>query len=244
MKKAALLIVISLLMVSCIAAFLTLANKVYEIDYYTNGEKTVAFIPMIHFNTPAFYQKVNKDMDSLRKAGYRVFYEGLDISPDIDSVAKMTILKKFRKATGVVFVKIDSSNAHPFHNIKLTNQSTTNIGINEKLDLLTDMKIDSLIGLYERDKGKIILSDCDLKTDLKDKYKCGKARKSARELLILNYRNQYLADKIIKSKSDKILVVYGMSHEDGVMKNLKKADHSWKAIDQKGNPSLSSTKAL
>lgn len=51
--------------------------------------------------------------------------------------------------------------------------------------------------------------------------------------VILNKRNEIVAQKIISSKYNKIITTYGLLHFDWVFKLLKKSDNNWKIIKKK-----------
>ena len=45
--------------------------------YYEKDDTKVFFVPMVHVNTPEFYEKRKTTIDSLRNEGYTIFYEGV-----------------------------------------------------------------------------------------------------------------------------------------------------------------------
>ncbi len=51
--------------------------------------------------------------------------------------------------------------------------------------------------------------------------------------LNLNFRDDYVAQKIIDSPAEKICVLYGEWHMPGIYRNLKKSDPNWTIISQK-----------
>jgi hypothetical protein len=50
---------------------------------------------------------------------------------------------------------------------------------------------------------------------------------------ILDDRNKHLVNTIIESKENKILILYGMLHFDGVLKLLQEKDPNWHVVDTK-----------
>ena len=51
--------------------------------------------------------------------------------------------------------------------------------------------------------------------------------------VILDERNTYLTQAILKSDEDKIFITYGMMHFEGVYELLKESDPTWRIISQK-----------
>lgn len=90
-----------------------------------------------------------------------------------------------------------------------------------------------MISEFEKEYGKIKLSNCDLKTTLKDKtYKCKKAKKSLlREFkmeYIGDYREKHLAEIITRSNKNKVLVIYGNAHFWGLYFKLTELDKTYR----------------
>jgi hypothetical protein len=88
-----------------------------------------------------------------------------------------------------------------------------------------------LIAAYENKYAPIQLTACDFKTAYIDKYECDKLKnKEARNYLTLLYRNEYIANKIASSTHNKIVLMYGAMHYEGILSNLKKADTTWQEL--------------
>lgn len=190
----------------------------------------MAFLGIMHLNKPEYFQRVKKNVDSFRNAGYSIFYESVLTNPNLDSLSKLEVQRKFRKVSGFhLTTYLDTLNKSVSHfQIKnMVNQTKENTGINTKFDHRADLSLDSLVMLYERDKGKIHLDDCDFKTDLNSKYSCYKTDHNNLNYLILTLRDQHLAKEIINFKNDKILVIYGDRHEFGLKNRLMEIDSLW-----------------
>jgi hypothetical protein len=55
----------------------------------------------------------------------------------------------------------------------------------------------------------------------------------AKEPVILDFRNRYLAKRITTSPADKIYITYGGAHLPGVMQELRKLNPAWKTVAMK-----------
>jgi hypothetical protein len=216
-----------------------LSRSQYRIGYYSNGQKIVAYVPTLHINTPEYYAKIKGDVDSLRNAGYVIFYEGIKTDLDIPEQEKEILQKKFRRIMGFHLTEyFDSTNADlkKFRVKGLIEQTNANTGVLENLDYKADYDLKTLIEKFEKSKGIIRLNECDLATKLGEKYKCAKVVKEQRNYLAITLRDSFLAEQIITSNSKKIAVIFGENHEYGLGVALQKADTtfeyipSWKAV--------------
>ncbi|MFP9115785.1 hypothetical protein ACLI1A_17725 [Flavobacterium sp. RHBU_3] len=225
-----------LLLVSCGKMITKVAVSMFKHNnphYFTNGNRKVIFIPMIHINKPEFYDEVKQFNDSLRNEGYVFFYEGVRWPKDIDSLEQDTYKRKLRKVLGFNMSNyLDANNKDmKKYQIKgVVHQSPKNTGIDIEKDIRADYYIDSLIDRYEADKGKLILDDYDKTASFTNKYKGKKVSSSDRDYLMLTLRNKYLADKVAGNSGDKIVILYGAFHRSGFLEELKLRDSSWKEV--------------
>jgi hypothetical protein len=89
-------------------------------------------------------------------------------------------------------------------------QNAENTGISLENDVNVDLSVEEIISGFEAKYGKIDLSDCDWETGLKETYNCSKAANSDYALETL--RNNYISKKVIQTKDNKILMLYGQAH--------------------------------
>jgi hypothetical protein len=208
-------------------------NKIYKVQKFSNGDKTVAFIGVMHINKPEYYQKIKKDIDSLRAAGYSIMYEGVKPDSTLGKEKIEYFHKKLRKITGFYLTSyLDTLNQDmgKFRVKGFVDQTQELTGINKLTDIRADLALDSLISVYERKRGPITLSSCDIDTKLGDKYKCGKKNKENFTYLVLNLRNEHLANVVLKHPNKKIAILYGDKHKYGLLQNLKSHDTRWNMI--------------
>lgn len=150
---------------------------------------------------------------------------------DTNNVSLDTIaFKKLRKINNIDFT-VDYANA---------DNSALQIFI-RKYDLIAQPKYEQLnvkkflwadvhyleqINRFESQFGVVRLDSCDLATPLGGSYKCESFPKSTRNKfkteIAFGYRNRKLAEKIINSPHEKILVIFGKAHLKGLKEELEK----------------------
>ncbi|MEL1245809.1 hypothetical protein AAEO56_16165 [Flavobacterium sp. DGU11] len=207
-----------------------------SVSYYSNADKTVAYIPMKHIGPKEFYANVKSKVDSLQREGYIVFMESVRVTDSLTPQQKDTLKWKIRKLTGVTLSQsgyIDTINGRlmgrKFKNRKgLINQPRYYImGVDTLTGRVVDVPMNKLIKAYEKEYGTIILNDCDYVLALDKKYECGKLSSKQANAMILDYRNKHLAEAIAAEPAKKIAVMYGALHENGLFKELKTIDSTW-----------------
>ncbi|MBF0693733.1 MAG: hypothetical protein IR153_01590 [Flavobacterium sp.] len=239
MKKYLIACVLAFVLCSCAKSLVriksNLVNKIYRIQKFSNGSKDVAFIGVMHINQPDYYKRIKQDIDSLRASGYTIMYEGIAIDTTMEKEKLEVIQKKLRKIIGIhLTAYLDSTNndTKKFRVKGMIDQTPENTGLRVDVDIRADLSLDSLIYFYEQNRGPIVLDECDLNTKLGQKYKCGKVDRAKQNYLLLTLRDQYLIDKILKSKSNQIALLYGNRHSLHFLKNLNVADSTWKRVYQ------------
>ncbi|MEO6490815.1 MAG: hypothetical protein ABIO04_12805 [Ferruginibacter sp.] len=201
-------------------------------------------MPMHHIGEKEFYEDAKATTDSFLKKNYMVFFEAVRRNGITDSIQKDTIYRKVRKITGVDFYTILSNGGYldtttnTIMGLKLRYISKHKL-VNQSKQLLSsfdsshvkniDADILELMNATEKKFGKIILEPYDLKTPFREKYKHKKNKKIS-DFFVSEYRNNLLTDSILKSPYDKIMIVYGAKHFDGILENLKLVDKNYKEV--------------
>ncbi|AWH86057.1 hypothetical protein HYN59_13460 [Flavobacterium album] len=213
-------------------------DKESSVSYYSNADKTVAYIPMKHIGPKEFYGNVKSKVDSLQREGYIVFMESVRVTDSLTPQQKDTLKWKIRKLTGISISQsgyIDTINGtlmgHKFKNKKgLINQPRySRMGVDTLKGRVVDVPMNHLIKAYEDEYGPIQLNDCDYVLAFDKKYECGRIATKESNAMILDYRNRHLAEAIVAEPSKKIIVMYGALHEKGMIKELKSIDSAWVA---------------
>lgn len=207
-----------------------LMRKLYGIEYYSNGTRTIAFIGVNHLNKPEYFARIAKDIDSLRRDGYLIFYEGIRTNMKVSPEQRTELQKKLRSITGFHLSSYkDSTNGDmKKFNVKgYVSQTMTNTGIDTIRDVNADYNLKTLIEAYESERGKIVLTDCDLKTPIGKKYKCKKVNQDNYDFLSLTLRDRLVIKLIQESKAKKIAVLYGDLHKYSFEKKLRAYDSTF-----------------
>lgn len=226
-------VVIICLISGCIRPLLrkvgVIDNKVSlkEIKYQN---KNILFLPVVHISQQPFYDDCKKVIDSLSNKGYYIFGEGIGSESmlkgeKVYSIQDTVYMKKIRKILGIdaghyqktdFFVQFSKK-------YKLVTQPKTLYPTEEPLGQSVDYTTKQTVEAYEKEKGEIILDDYDKKTKIGEEYKGKKMtsidkdnKKYFLNEISLNKRNEYLAEQVRKSQHNKILIIYGTSHYEGL----------------------------
>jgi hypothetical protein len=223
-------------------SFMGIYKTEAKVATYTDGEKTVAYIPMKHIGPKEFYAGVKHKVDSLQALGYIVFMESVKVIDSLTPAQQDTLRLKLRKLSGVAIRKegyLDTINhklmGRNFKNKRgLINQPKYSLlGVDTTTGRIVDVPMNVLIKQYEKQYGPIVLDPCDYTTPMEEKYKCDKEKNSRANEMILQFRNQHLADAIIAEKHNKIAVLYGAAHESGLFTYLVQASGKWQQVRDK-----------
>ena len=229
---------------SIVFSALGVLDKSPTLKRMNNSVKETIFIPMHHIGKQGFYDDVKNKVDSLRKIGYSIYYEGIKFSKDNDSLKNDTLAMKLRKINGVDFramksnggyidtlnntlmgIKIKAISRH-----KLRNQPRARNFFDTGVDRRVDVYLSDAVSAFERKYGIIVLNDCDFNKKPGVKYDCGNYNgKGDKKFITEKFRNEFIAGEIIKDTHSKIVLVYGSKHYQGILTELQKQDPTWKS---------------
>lgn len=190
--------------------------------------KHVVYIGMIHLGKKGYYESVTARVDSLRKEGYIVLYEGVTDSKND------TVLRKFRKVAGFHLTDFRDADNKAFKKIakishKYEHQIDYDLGIKAE-DINVDYSIDSLVYYYEEIK-PIVLTECDWNTPLLEEYKCKDTVYDSRFTMIQKLRNDKVIEEVKKHKENNIVILYGRGHRFFIYAGIR--DLGYKLIEGK-----------
>lgn len=238
-KSLFLLLFIALLLTSCMSMALRSVGAYREhnsVSFFSNGNKMVAYIPMVHVGKKEFYADTKSKVDSLQRNGYIVFMESVRVKDSLTAPQKDTLRRKIRYLLGVDLNRngyLDSVNGtfmgRKFKNKEgLTNQPKYHkMGVDTIKGRIEDVPMNVLLKAYEDQYGKIALSSCDFNTPFDQKYSCPRQVNNWMKEFVLGYRNRYLAAAIVNENNQKIAVMYGAMHYGGLLEELTKTDSTW-----------------
>ncbi|WP_299013482.1 hypothetical protein [uncultured Polaribacter sp.] len=206
-------------------AIITPKNVTKSLKIFEKDDQTVIFLPMVHLAKAKFYDEVKIVIDSLKKEGFTVFYEQISVYKNQQKDTLDKNIRKLRKMFGANIVgpynkKDNHSLPSLFKNKKYVSQQNIKLGL-DSLDIIADLELTELIRLRELKEGKIVLTDCDFKTDLNEKYKCKTVGKYYATHIL---RDSIAANVVLKANKKKSLIVFGKAHFYGIFRYFRDED--------------------
>jgi len=217
------------------------------------SNKTVVFLPMAHAGKPEFYENVQQTIVNLKNDGYVVFYEGVKTGIISDSSFTTSTLKKYQRYPEVKALSLDSlkkliyviklkrmvgifPDSTTYSNVikslpilkkSVVQPSASHLGISDN-DFNVDVTKRELVDLYEQTNGEITLEQIDFAVPLNEPLPRFRILRQKNVVpIIINYRNEHLANSIQNSIYDKILIIYGLAHKKGTFEFLNRLDPTW-----------------
>jgi hypothetical protein len=226
-------------------------------ERWKNGSnKTVVFLSMAHIGKPEFYKNVEQTIFNFKNDGYVVFYEGVKPGSISDSALDTSTIKKYQKYPEVKALHPDSlkmliyviklkrmvgiyPDSTTFSNMikslpimkkSVVQPSASHLGISDN-DFNIDVTKTELVDLYEQANGEIILEQIDFAVPLNEPLpRFRKLKRKKVVPILINYRNEHLANAIQNSIYDKILIIYGLAHQKGTFEVLNRVDPTWEIL--------------
>jgi len=194
-------------------------NEDIEPQRYQAEEKSIIFVPITHFGEEAFYNSLRDSIIEWKSNDYTIFYEEIS-SNSLDSTKKAPYLMKWRKINGeIANTRASYAELSETFKGKIVQPSYDALGVDSN-DINADIAFEDLIDKYEEVYGEVLLDSCDFSTPYDSTYLCSKRLKNDLMPIILDYRNEKLAERIVQSDLNKIVVVYGKAHMKGVQELL------------------------
>ena len=227
-KKAFIYLGLIVLLSSCnaIKIISKIESKEATVISYTHQNKSLKFIPLVHFGQPEFYSGIKDTETAYKKKGYIVFYEYLtpraDLKTDPEGYKKeLLLLRKMFDGKNLSTKAYEEDLGDLFPNA-IGQPEYKNLGIDDN-DINVDVDIIDVVEEYTKLFGEIALEQCDYDypPEAIKGYPCKKLKNNM-DPIIVDFRNEYLANEIHHSKNDKIVILYGQNHVKGVQKLLKK----------------------
>lgn len=233
---------ICLVCVSCRSIVLRIAfsQKQVHFEHYKSGNRDLVFVDAIHVGRPEFFADVKFTIDSLKKEGYTVVYEeNRAIISSWEDTIKMDLYKrKLRRVTGAYigdYSDIKKNKSLRIPKVKgLIAQTVENTGIDRAKDVWGDYTLYENIDRYEKEKGEIVLTECDWATGPNEKYKCARIDKANANFIFQTLRNKRLLQVVDSINKDKVAIFYGAAHRQGFLRLLREKDSTWVYQQRKG----------
>ncbi len=188
---------------------------------FSNTEKTLYFIPMIHVGEPAFYEAVADAVKVLKSRGADLFYEFVDFE-----AASREDQLRIRAMLG--FLPTPSFYADTVSDGLVAQDNELFLGFPGGRDVNVDMTAGEIADAYETQIGKLEISDENQSTPVSGLVlPTGDIAKSFE--IIVDLRNIHLAEAIDASPND-IVVLYGAAHGPGTLDELVERDGRWARV--------------
>jgi hypothetical protein len=187
---------------------------------FSNGTKTVTYIPMIHIATKEFYEGVAEHVEEAKQDGATLFYEYIDF----DTLSEAD-KRKARRLVGVL--PTPEQYAEIAEGTGYVGQSNDDfLGLVNDKDVDVDITAQELIEAYEQKYGEIEVTGEDATSDLSEPASSVLPQDQVQEIVI-DARNAAVADAIAEGP-DNIVLVFGAAHGSGILADLQAEDPNWR----------------
>ena len=187
---------------------------------FSNGDKTVTFIPMIHIATPAFYEAAAEKVKEQKEDGATLYYEFIDFDV-LDEENK----RKVRAMVAILptpdfYAQLSEDGymgQNPDEFLGLVNDKDVNI----------DMTAMELIEAYEEEFGVIEVTGEDATSDLSEIATTLLPPENVTRI-VTDLRSQKAATAINNGPDTDIVLLFGAGHVPSIFADLQALDPRWK----------------
>lgn len=174
--------------------------------------KHLYFLGTHHLGTKKYYDSIKSTIDSLHVLGYTLYYEGIfDDTKSKGFLERRMIIKKYAEIMGNLFNISQKNEAIAQKIDSLISQPKAEFFINDSIDVNADVSVSQIVEYYEKTYGNV-------NEDITKQKKY----KSIRNDIVRNFREKNLAQKIINSKHDRIVILFGSNHKKNLTKLLNR----------------------
>lgn len=196
---------------------------------YTDGRRRVRFVAMQHVAMPVFYAAAKDVLRAAQAEGYVHFYEFVDMYALDDTgqrkVRKLTQILPMPGPYGQVAAAIGAQLG-----IELEAQQFDElIGLGGGDDVGVDLTPQEFLRRVEEAIGPIPLSEEDLATPLDQPVSVGIPPEEWTPV-VLGSRNVHLAEAVLGSPHERIVISYGAAHEPGWLAEMRARDPRWAPV--------------
>jgi hypothetical protein len=175
--------------------------------------KYLYFLGTHHLGTKKYYDSIKLTIDSLHVLGYTLYYEGIfDDTESKGFLERRMIIKKYTEIMGNLFNISHKNEAIAEKIDSLISQPKAEFFINDSLDVNADVSVSQIVEYYEETYGNV-------NEDITKQKKY----KSIRNNIVRDFREKNLAQKIINSNHEKIVILFGSNHKKNLTKLLNRS---------------------
>lgn len=189
---------------------------------FSNGTRSLRFIPMIHQAEPAFYEAVAEEVKLLKARGMDLLYEFIDFDSASDPDKR-----RIRAMLG--FLPTPGFYADNVSEGLVAQDNSMFLGFPGGEDINVDVTPAELADAYEQLIGALPISDENRTTPL-DGFVMPTADPAQLTRVTIDWRNRHLARAIHQANRD-VIVLYGTAHGAGTLRALHALDPRWRRAD-------------
>ena len=186
---------------------------------FTNGERSLYFIPMIHIAEQPFYDRIAAEVERLKLNGADLYYEFIDF--DTASVAdKLRIRAMLGMLPSPAFYAENVSDG------LVAQDYEAFLGFPGGQDVNVDLTPAQIADAYEMLIGPLEISEENLSTPMRD-FVLPTADPARVTQITIDARNRHLA-AVIDAAPGNVVVLYGAAHGAGTLQELRALDPEWR----------------
>lgn len=189
---------------------------------FSNGDRAIHFIPMIHQATPEFYSAVANEVKRLKGEGMDLFYEFIDFD-----AATFEDKRRIRAMLG--FLPTPEFYAQNVSDGLVAQDNAMFLGFPGGDDINIDATPAEIADAYEAMIGPLEITEENRTTPF-DTFVLPTSDPFQISRITIDWRNERLAKAINESKKD-LVILYGAAHGLGTLRNLHELDESWERAD-------------
>lgn len=224
---------LSLTLLSCSRIILnSVATHARELKVFEKDDQKVVYIGTTHLAKPSFFAEVKQQVDSLRKEGFVFIKEGVSIAEGTSEKEVDTLRRKLRQLIGLTIGDYSNKENKSLPKLYTSGdyimQTDLLLGLNSN-DVRVDLTYNEMIAAHEEKYGEIILTECDWKTDLFDKYDCRDGNAYNQSFYVVDIlRTDHIVDHVLNTDAKKVAIVYGAGHFKWFYPDLIKNGYEYK----------------
>ena len=189
---------------------------------FSNGERSLYFIPMIHEAERAFYEAVASEVKRRKAQGMDLYYEFIDFDAATDQDKR-----RIRAMLG--FLPSPAFYAENVSEGMVAQDNRKFLGFPGGEDVNVDVTPAELADAYEELVGPLQITEENLTSPL-DTFVIPTADPAQITRATIDWRNRHLAQAIDDASGD-ILLLYGAAHGPGTLQALHGLDSRWQRVE-------------
>jgi hypothetical protein len=194
---------------------------------FSNGQRSLYFIPMIHMGEPAYYASVAAEVQRHKADGIDLFYEFIDFD-------RATVQDKRRVRAMLGFLPSPAFYEENLAEGQVAQDNAIFLGFPGGKDVNVDVTPAELADAYEAQVGPLRISEENQITPLDD-FVMPTADPGQLTRVTIDWRNRRLAQAIHDAPGN-IVVLYGAAHGAGTLRALKALDSRWERAKRPVDP--------